>query len=310
MNYNKIILVTRKTRLEGLIKQFNTREQARFYIEHNGGDFNFYIREHDVYFKALDQLHTQLKSISKLHMIERSFLPNFLFSDKDVVVTIGIDGLVVNTAKYLDGQPIIAVNPDPQNIDGILLPFNVSQGVKAVQRTMEGKHNFQPISMAQATLQDGQSLLAFNDLFIGVNNHTSARYQITSGRRSENQSSSGIIISTGAGFTGWLSSFINMTNGLLKFSGDEETAPLSYPQLPWDTDKLFFIVREPFISKTSRASIVCGYIDSQNELILESHTPSDGVIFSDGIASDFLAFNSGSIVKIKTANKRTILVTT
>ena len=37
----KIVLVTRKTRLEGLIERFNTRAQAKFYIEHSGGDFAF-----------------------------------------------------------------------------------------------------------------------------------------------------------------------------------------------------------------------------------------------------------------------------
>jgi NAD kinase len=44
-----------------------------------------------------------------------------------------------------------------------------------------------------------QSLLAFNDLFVGRKTHISARYHLTHGRRSENQSSSGIIVSTGGG---------------------------------------------------------------------------------------------------------------
>lgn len=32
---------------------------------------------------------------------------------QDIVVVIGQDGLVANTLKYLDGQPVIAINPDP-----------------------------------------------------------------------------------------------------------------------------------------------------------------------------------------------------
>ena len=70
----------------------------------------------------MDHLRTSLQILAKYQEIERGYLPNFLFTESDIVVTIGIDGLVVNTAKYLDGQPLVAVNPDPAHIDGILLP--------------------------------------------------------------------------------------------------------------------------------------------------------------------------------------------
>src|SRR5687767_599392 len=99
-DFEKIVLVTRKTRLEGLIERFNTEGQARFYIEHSGGNFKQYEEEHRTYHAALNQLKLGLQGLAKLQAIERGFLPNFLFTDKDLVVTIGIDGLVVNTAKY------------------------------------------------------------------------------------------------------------------------------------------------------------------------------------------------------------------
>jgi hypothetical protein len=71
--------------------------------------------------------------------------------------------------------------------------------------------------MARATLGDGQSLLAFNDLLVGRKTHVSARYHlIMHGRRSEDQSSSGIIVSTDAGFTGWLSSVLNGAAGVVE----------------------------------------------------------------------------------------------
>lgn len=37
---NKVVLVTRKTRLAELVYKYNTMEQARFYIEHMGVDFS------------------------------------------------------------------------------------------------------------------------------------------------------------------------------------------------------------------------------------------------------------------------------
>jgi len=306
--YEKIVLVTRKTRLEGLVERFNTRGQAKFYLEHSGGDFAYYEREHETYQSALAVLRAQLSRLAKFQEIERGFLPNFVFSDNDLVVTIGIDGLVVNTAKYLDGQPIIAVNPDPRNIDGLLLPFNVQTAPAMARQVLKNQFQTREISMAEARLNDGQSLLAFNDLFIGVRSHVSARYLIRLEGREEHHSSSGVIVSTGAGSTGWLSSLFNMANGMLAGFSSAETQPLPAFRLDWEADQLIFVVREPFASKTSGASLTCGRITAQEPLLIESEMPDGGVIFSDGVEADFLAFNAGATATISLAERKTRLV--
>ncbi len=307
MDYEKIVLVTRKTRLEGLIERFNTQAQARFTIEHGGGNFEQYVREHETYHAALSELRRRLRSLAKLQEIERAFLPNFLFAENDLVVTIGIDGLVVNTAKYLSGQPLVAVNPDPDHIDGILLPFTVSKAAAVVRRALKGQLQARSITMAEARLNDGQSLLAFNDFFVGVRSHISARYLIRLGPRAEHHSSSGILVSTGAGSTGWLSSLFNMANGMLAQFADRGGS-LDRPALDWNTDRLIFVVREPFVSKTSAASIVCGAITRETPLVLESEMPESGVIFSDGVEADYLAFNAGAAATIGVAERKTQLV--
>ncbi len=310
MNYEKIILVTRKTRLDGLVERFNTRGQAKFYIEHSGGDFALYEREHTVYVDALGRLRNALQRLVKLQEIERGFLPNFLFAPEDIVVTIGIDGLVVNAAKYLAGQPIVAVNPDPAHIDGILLPFNVETAIPAVQKVLSGAAHARHISMAEATLNDGQTLLAFNDLFIGAKSHISARYKIKQQDYEEHHSSSGVIVSTGIGSSGWLSSLFNMANGMYAvFSRTKENATVLPPvRMQWESDQLVFVVREPFISKTSGAQLVSGLVRPVTPLVIESEMAEGGVIFSDGVETDFLPFNSGAVATINLAKKKTNLI--
>lgn len=304
----KIVVVTRKTRLEELVERFNTKAQARFYIEHSGGDFSQYEREHTVYQAALRELYCSLNGMANLHLVERSYLTNYVFGQDDLVVTVGIDGLVVNTAKYLDEQPLVAVNPDPAHIDGLLLPFSVADAPTAVQRVMEGDFRSRPITMAEAVLDDGQRLLAFNDLFIGRLDHISARYSICHGSSQEQHSSSGIIVSTGAGATGWLSSLFNMAEGILQSFGAPAEGRLERPFLDWETDRLIFVVREPFVSKTSGAELVCGAISSESPLVIKSTMPSGGAIFSDGVAADYLAFNASATATVSLADTKTHLV--
>jgi NAD kinase len=308
MAFEKIILVTRKTRLEGQIERFNTTAQARFYIEQSGGDFSFYQKEHDVYYRGLASVRQTLRQIQKTHEIERSFLPNYIFTPQDIVVTYGIDGLVVNTAKYLTGQPLVAVNPDPAHIDGILLHYTTDTVGRALQSVFAENFLAKPITMAQATTNDGQELFAFNDFFVGIENHTSARYSIRQGGHEEIQSSSGIIISTGAGSTGWLSSFFNFTNGMISQMLGKNSIPLKVPPQDWSSDRLFYVVREPFASKTTSANMVCGWISASSPLVIESHIAQGGVIFSDGVEKDYLAFNAGAIATIGIAEKKTKLV--
>ncbi len=122
-NDRKVVLVTRRTRLEELIAKFLTADQARFYVEHLGADFSDYEREHAAYQAARASTVKTLERWGRYQLVDRSFLPNFIFGPTDIVAALGPDGLVANTMKYLDGQPLVGLNPDPARHDGVLLPF-------------------------------------------------------------------------------------------------------------------------------------------------------------------------------------------
>ena len=178
MNVEYAIIIKNKTRLEALIERFNTKAQAKFYIERLGGNFEDYVSEHEVFSNSLDLVQNQLTKIVKYKIVERTFVPSYIFSEKNVIVVIGQDGLVANTAKYSKGIPIIAVNPDKQRYDGVLLPFNTSDFIIGVEGVIRNEYNSKTMRFAEAKLNDGQRLLAFNDLFIGASTHISARYKI------------------------------------------------------------------------------------------------------------------------------------
>jgi NAD kinase len=313
---NKIVLVTRPTRLAELVIRFNTVSQARFYVEHQGADFSDYLREDETYHRALTEAEEALGQTGRVQTVDRSFLPNFVFAPEDTVVTLGQDGLVANTLKYLEGQPVVGVNPDPERWDGRLLPFRVRDLAKLMPEVILRKRNTRSVTMAKAALNNGQTLYAVNDLFIGPKTHTSARYFIRCGKMGEAHSSSGVIVSTGMGATGWLKSLLTgagaIANATANRGKKEQPQPGCYDRavtgFKWESDYLYFTVREPFPTRTTSASLVFGRVTNETPLILESQMAENGVIFSDGIENDFLEFNSGTQAVIGIAEKKGVLV--
>lgn len=304
MSIEYAIIVKNKTRLEALIERFNTKAQAKFYIENLGGNFDDYEREHQTFHESLNTLQRQLSTVVKYKIIERVFIPSFIFSAKQMVIVIGQDGLVANTAKYAGGIPIVAVNPDEERYDGVLLPFNSSNFITGVEQVLIDKYHAKIVRFAEAKLNDGQRLLAFNDLFIGAASHVSARYKISYKNSTEEQSSSGLIVSTPAGSTGWLSSVFNMAYGVTNLF--EKNLKPKKPRLK--DDELLFAVREPFQSIRTQIGITAGIIKQPQSITIESLMPANGIIFSDGVEADFLKFNSGAIATISLAAETAKLV--
>ena len=299
MALEKIVIVTKKTPLEELIERYNTREQAQFYLEHLGADFDRYERQHRTYLRAKEELKANLPRGVRNQWIERETLPMFQFGDTDTIVTLGPDGLVVNLAKYLGGQTVVAFNPDPQTIDGVLLPFRVPDAPAVWRRLDKGNLPIRNVTMARARTTDGQQLLAVNDLFLGASTHVAARYNIAHRGRSEAQISSGVIVSTGAGSTGWRRSIVC---GAAKLCGEGGRAESDY-RFALDARKLEFCAREPFESLASGAGIVAGEIKGNETLDLVSQMPQGGVIFGDGVTEDFIEWNAGVEVKVGVADE-------
>jgi len=388
---NRIVVITRETRLEKVLVAQNTVSQAKFYINSLGGDFDEYKEEHDQYGGSVQRARRGLEELGNVQVLDRKYLPNFIFAPGDIVVVIGQDGLVANTLKYLDGQPLIGVNPDTSRWDGVLLPFQPQDAARIVAETIVGKRKIEEVVMAQAKVQGGQELLAVNDFFIGQKTHTSARYVIKYAGLKEPQSSSGVIVSTGLGSTGWMKSIISgasrINDSLIgrPYGGKQETDTLTEvdremavqpvnammaeivsdepavaedakvlydtayneisapaPVMPavlkdqgislrrrmedaeklsqkkktfgpselskvvgkWSSTELIFAVREPFPSRSTGTNIVFGTISPDQPLRIESLMGENGVIFSDGIENDYIAFNSGAEAVIGLADKR------
>ncbi len=289
----RIVVVHRRTELDELLAHHGSRGQAEFFLRTRGRSLEEVSARHAAVASALTQTSAAIPADWRRGVVERAELDRFVFSPEDVVVVVGQDGLVANVAKYLDGQPVIGVNPEPAVNPGVLVPCSPSSVGGLLRSVVSGSAVVDSLTMVEAVVDDGRSLLALNEVYVGHPTHQSARYRLVVDGREERQSSSGVLVGTGTGATGWCRSLWQSTGSSLTLPAPSESA-------------LVWFVREAWPSPATGASLVEGVASGEAlELVVET----DGlVVFGDGIERDNLALAWGQRVSVGVANRSLRLV--
>jgi NAD kinase len=291
----RVVVVTRPTEYELLIARHATRPQAKFFLDARGQDIREVEARHAQFRAALEAVMGTIPLDWRRNRVARDELDRFLFEPEDTVVVVGQDGLVANAAKYLRGQPVLGVNPDPKSYDGVLVPLDVRAVAELLILASQRKVATESRTMVEARLDDGQLLLALNELFVGHRSHQSARYRVAARGTAERQSSSGIVIATGTGATGWARSIHR----------ERHTTVV----LPKPTERrLAFFVREAFPSIASGTSLTDGELAQRERLEVVSEMNDGGVVFGDGIEGDHLVFDLGMRLEVGIAGATLELV--
>jgi NAD kinase len=291
----RTVLVQRPTEWSELLARHGTREQVRFFLRTRDIDPDEVERRHHAF---LGHRHHVLGAIPgdwRRASVQRDDLERFLFEPGDIVVVLGQDGLVANVAKYLDGQPLIGLNPDPERIAGILVAHPPAAAADLLRDVGAARHGVQARTMTEARLDDGQRLCALNEIFVGHRSHQSARYTLHLGERSERQSSSGLIFATGTGATGWAKSI----NG-------QFAEPVA---LPAATDRaLAWFAREPWTSPATGSSLSHGLIAADQSARITCELTDGATAFGDGIEADALTIDWGQTLTVGVAPQALQLV--
>lgn len=292
----RVVLVTRPTPLDEFLNRLGTRGQVEFFLRSRGQSIERYEEEHDRFSGALAEVLTAIPAEQRRVRVDRDELDRFVFAPDDLVLVIGQDGLVANVAKYLDRQLVVGINSDPERFDGVLCRHQPGDVQPLLQSVIHGRGHLglERRTMARAIREDGEELIALNEIFVGHRSHQSARYSLTIRGQSERQSSSGLIIATGTGATGWARSIARQRR--------IETLPLpEEPRLSW-------FVREPFPSVATGTSLDHGVIAPGETIEVTSEMGTGGVLFADGIESDWLDFLDGNQLNVRLATRTLDLV--
>ncbi len=286
----RVVLIHRRTELTELLARHGTRGQAAFFLAARGRDLAEVDARHEAAGAALKQVAAAVPAGWRSGAVERADLDRFLFAPDDRIVVVGQDGLVANVAKYLDGQPVIGVDPEPGRNPGVLVPH----GPGDVARLLAGGGEAVPLTMVEARADDGQRLVALNEIYLGHPSHQTARWTLHVDGAAERQASSGLIASTGTGATGWCASVARSRRTGLRLPAPSEAA------LAW-------FVREAWPSPATGTDHVEGLLgaDAGLEIVVET----DGLVaFGDGIESDRLTLAWGQRVRLGVAQRRLMLV--
>ena len=285
----RVVVVHRRTERDDLLARHGTLGQAAFFLTSRGRNLDEVDSRHDAVQTALALVGAGIPVEWRRAAVERADLDRFLFGPEDIVAVVGQDGLVANAAKYLDRQAVIGVDPEPGRNAGVLVQHAPARFAALLREVAEGTATYEARTMVEASLDDGQTLVALNEVFVGHPTHQSARYRLWSEDVEERQSSSGLIISTGTGATGWCQSVWRQTHSALALPEPSE------PRLVW-------FVREPWPSPATGTGLAEGDLAPGQSLRVVAET--DGlVVFGDGIESDRLTLGWGQEVTIRLASR-------
>lgn len=287
----RVVVVSRPTELEALVARHGTRAQASFFLERRGQSLRDVEERHLRTQGALQQVMRAIPLSWRRSHVRREDLSRWLFEPDDVVVAVGQDGLVPNVAKYLDGQTVVGVNADPATWDGVLVRHRPERVGALLVAAVERKLRVEERTMVEAVLDDGQRLLALNELFLGHRTHQSARYRLRRDEAEERQSSSGVVVATGTGATGWARSIWRQRKTEVALPAAAEPAAA-------------FFVREAFPSVATGTSLTDGVLAAGERLEVVSEMNDGGVVFGDGIEDDRLELGWGVRATVRVARER------
>jgi NAD kinase len=294
----RLVIIHRRTELQELLDRHATRGQAEFFLRTRGRTLQAVQERHDRLTAALTVVRASVPSEWRHAEVERKDLSRFLLAPEDVIAVVGQDGLVANTAKYLKGQPVIGIDPEPGANPGVLVPHTASAAAKLLQNaalTGPARLQCQQLATVTAKLDDGQELSGLNEVFIGHASHQSAKYQLRTPKgQAERHSSSGLIVSTGTGATGWCASIV------LERGGRALPAPTD-PQLAW-------FVREAWPSPITGTALTEGILEA-GETLRVTVASDELVVFGDGMEDDRLTASWGQEISVQLGDRPLRLVT-
>jgi len=210
-----------------------------------------------------------------------------------VIIALGGDDFFKLVTHHIEGSlPILGVNSDPSSSVGALLPITIEELPEALKRLEKGDYRIDPWTRISLRMNGVECGSAINDIVLGKRDfRLTSRHELEYQGVKVMQRSSGILISTGVGSTGWYASA-----GL--YLGDHDRS------FPKTARYARFELREPSVTVTEvdgkrvtrLPDLVEGTLVENETLRITSLNDDEGLACRDSF--DSVPFPRGAVAEI------------
>lgn len=242
-----------------------TKEELLDFYRQDGEDIDRIVGGHERHMASLQACG---EIFSGATFLERNELTRKLVRNADLVISLGGDDHFKYVSHFLENEVIAGINSDTFSSEGNLCYFTDAADVLAA---IKGKFTVENWTRLQASVNGEKVQKATGDYSLGeyVEQFMSS-YAIEYRGDKEEQKSSGVMVMTGAGSSGW--------------GGDE--ARYLHPEgiaFPRTARIARFIVKTPHHGKYSGLTMLEGVIEAGEELIVHSLNKRQGIVAVDSL---------------------------
>lgn len=281
MQLKKVLLSTKKTALEYFKEQSDTFER-----ELPPAEVEELRKNHAEHYASLNKIREVLAKYNI--QFDRTYMPYSEYEDfkgKDLIISIGGDGTVLNTSHYmLDETPVLTIK-STEGSTGALCEISANNFENALKKILNGDFKIEKWTRAEGRFGK-RKVFALNEIYVGTRFSPSmARYELMRKDKSELQMSSGVVITTGTGSTGWYSNI-----------------PVIGKAFSKDAKELHFCVREP--KAAANYTMLQGALLPGEVLTVKSKMNVDGCISFDGdVGKRMYPFKIGDVLEVQISGK-------
>ncbi|WCL47717.1 NAD+ kinase [Leptospira sp. GIMC2001] len=213
---SKVLVVQKKSKFELDLESYGSLDEYKRICELQNNVFERIYDSHIRQEESRVFLRTQV--FPNALYIFREELNSLRLSDFDLIVSLGGDNYFTYVAHQSISTPILGCNSDPDTSVGALLSFSVNQLKQAVQEDWKNVV-VEEWDLIYTTLHypSGDVVETFPTISeISIRNNSPdliSRYIVEFQNYSEEQKSSGLLVYTGAGSTGWIASCFPRKSG-------------------------------------------------------------------------------------------------
>ncbi|MFO0415839.1 MAG: hypothetical protein ACK5Y6_00990 [Pseudomonadota bacterium] len=203
---DSILVVAKRSRFERDQKELGLSEEAllRWYAE-MGESGSRVLGSHERQLQAIASCQRELESEQIVHIEQLE--ERLATGSVKAIVALGGDDFLKLVSQHIEDLPVLGVNSDPATSTGVLLSTSIEKLPEAIQALETDSYKIERWTRVELTIDGTSCGRALNDVVLGKRDfrHMSRHELEVHGEKTQ-QRSSGILISTGAGSTGWFSS--------------------------------------------------------------------------------------------------------